>query len=42
MESLETLPWEGRDERSTQNVSGDFYALQIIIFGYILWIKYAL
>lgn len=41
MEGLEMLPWEGKDERRTKNVSGDLYALQIIIFGYSLWVKYA-
>lgn len=41
MEGLEMLPWEGKDERSTKNVSGDLYVLQIITFGYSLWIKYA-
>lgn len=41
MEGLEMLPWACKDERSTKDVSGDLCAFQIIIFGYSLWVEYA-
>lgn len=41
MDGLEMLPWACEDERSIKNVSGDLYALQIILLDYSIWIKYA-
>lgn len=41
MGNLEMLPWACEDEGSTKNVSEDLYGLQIILFDYSVWIKYA-